>query len=115
MLDVLFVGRLRPEAVGRGRADRVVPGDRVRRWIGLSMSVTALVARRIGEKDEEQAALTAVQAIALGVAGSVPFALAAFWTRELLGLMGAPSSVVEIGWATPPGCWAATPRSCCCS
>jgi putative MATE family efflux protein len=66
--------------------------------IGLSMSVTALVARRIGEKEPEQAARTAVQAIALGAVAALPFALAAFWTRELMALMGAPASVIEVGW-----------------
>ena len=61
--------------------------------------MTALVARRIGEKDPEQAARTAVQAIALGVVG-----VRAVRGRGLLdprscsALMGAPASVVEVGW-----------------
>src|SRR5215469_4592197 len=39
--------------------------------IGLSMSATAFVARRIGEKDPEGAAVGAVQAIAVGLLISV--------------------------------------------
>src|SRR3954470_16455878 len=35
--------------------------------MGLSMATTAFVARRIGEKDPEGAAVAAVQAIALGI------------------------------------------------
>src|SRR3989304_3410353 len=98
VLDVYFVGRLGPDAVASVGLTESFLAIVFAVAIGLSMAVTALVARRIGEKDEEQAARTAVQAIALGVAASVPFAFAAFWTRELLGLMGAPASVIEIGW-----------------
>src|SRR5881296_2672292 len=36
--------------------------------LGLSLSATAMVARRIGEKDREGAAVAGVQAIALGFA-----------------------------------------------
>ncbi len=39
--------------------------------IGLSMSTTAMVARRTGEKDPEGAAIAAVQAISLGIAVSM--------------------------------------------
>src|SRR5215472_17368315 len=39
--------------------------------IGLSMAATAMVARRIGEKDAEGAALAAVQAIVVGASISV--------------------------------------------
>ena len=67
--------------------------------IGLSMSVTALVARRIGEKDEEQAARTAVQAIALGVAASRALrARGALDARAARGSWARRRSVIEIGW-----------------
>jgi putative MATE family efflux protein len=59
-----------------------------------------MVARRIGERDPDAAARTAVQAIVLGILGSVPTAIAGlFWSKELLGLMGASPSVVESGWS----------------
>jgi len=98
VLDVYFVGRLGPEAVASVGLTESFLAIVFAVAIGLSMSVTALVARRIGEKEPEQAAHTAVQAIALGVAASLPFAVAAFWSRELLGLMGAPAAVIETGW-----------------
>jgi putative MATE family efflux protein len=98
VLDVYFVGRLGPEAVASVGLTESFLAIVFAVAIGLSMSVTALVARRIGEKEPEQAADTAVQAITLGVAASLPFAVAAFWSRELLGLMGAPASVIETGW-----------------
>jgi putative MATE family efflux protein len=59
-----------------------------------------MVARRIGEKDPEGAAVAAVQAILLGVLGALPTALAGLlWPKELLHLMGASPSVVESGWS----------------
>lgn len=66
--------------------------------IGLSIGVTALVARRIGEKDFAGASRVAVQAVALGVMVAVPIGLlGAFFSPQLLRLMGASSSVIENG------------------
>jgi putative MATE family efflux protein len=98
LVDAFFVGRLGPEAVASVGLTESFLTVVFAVAIGLSMSTTALVARRIGEKDPEQAARTAVQAIALGALASLPFAALAFWSRELMGLMGAPASVVETGW-----------------
>ena len=67
--------------------------------IGLSIAATATVARRIGERDRERAARTAVQAIALGVCVAVPLGLAgALFAPRLLALMGASPDVVASGW-----------------
>lgn len=66
--------------------------------MGLSMAVTAMVARRIGEKDPEQAAVTAVQGIILG--GSVAVVLAALgiaFGDRLLALMQDGPAIVEKG------------------
>src|SRR5512140_948443 len=66
--------------------------------IGLAMSATAMVARRIGERDRERAARTAVQAIALGVLIAVPLGLAGvLLAPRLLGWMGAAPDVVASG------------------
>jgi len=66
--------------------------------MGLSLSTTAMVARRIGEKDPEGAAVAAVQAIILGLVASavigVPCLLLA---RYLLRWMGATSEIVAVG------------------
>jgi putative MATE family efflux protein len=98
VLDVYFVGRLGADAVAAVGLTESLLTVAFAVAIGLSMSVTALVARRIGEKEPEEAARAAVQAIALGVAASLPFTLAALWTRPLMALMGAPASVIETGW-----------------
>src|SRR5436190_18429 len=44
--------------------------------MGLSMAATAMVARRIGEKDSEGAAVAAVQALFVGIVTSVVLAVA---------------------------------------
>jgi putative MATE family efflux protein len=99
ILDVYFVGRLGADAVAAVGVTESFLTVVFALAIGMSMSTTALVARRIGEKDPEEAARTAVQAILVGVLVSAPIAVAGVvWPRELLALMGAPPSVVETGW-----------------
>jgi putative MATE family efflux protein len=99
IVDVYFVGRLGPDAVAAVGLTEAFLTVVYSLALGLSMATTALVARRIGEKDPEDAARAAVQAIVIGAATAVPFALAGIlWSRELLFLMGAPASVVEVGW-----------------
>ncbi len=100
ILDVYFVGRLGADAVAAVGLTEALLTVVFGVAMGLSMSTTALVARRIGEKQPEQAATTAVQAIAVGIGVAAPVAVAGIvWPRELLTLMGAPPSVVEAGWA----------------
>jgi putative MATE family efflux protein len=66
--------------------------------MGLSIATTAMVARRIGEKDPEGAAGVAVQSILLGVLISIPIALAGVIFREqLFKLMNAEASVAAAG------------------
>jgi putative MATE family efflux protein len=62
--------------------------------IGVSMSTTAMVARRIGEKDTRGAATAAVQAIWLGVGVAVLMGVPGWWLApRLLEWMGAPDLV----------------------
>ena len=66
--------------------------------LGLSMGATAMVARRIGEKDEAAAGLVAVQAIVVGiVVSAITAAIGYFYAADLLRLMGATESVVKLG------------------
>jgi putative MATE family efflux protein len=100
ILDVFFVGRLGADAVAAVGLTESFLTVVFAVAIGMSMSTTALVARRIGEKQPEEAARTAVQAILVGVLVSLPIAVAGVvWPRRLLELMGAPASVVEGGWS----------------
>jgi putative MATE family efflux protein len=66
--------------------------------IGLSMAATAMVARRIGEKDPDGAARAAVQALLLGILISIPIGLAGVLFREpLFRMMNAGPGVAEAG------------------
>ncbi len=66
--------------------------------IGLSMATTAMVARRIGEKDPDGAARAAVQSILLGILISIPIALAGVIFREpLFRMMNAEAGVIAAG------------------
>jgi putative MATE family efflux protein len=96
--DVFFVGRLGPDAVAAVGLTESLLTVVYAVAMGLCMSTTALVARRIGEKQPEEAARTAVQAVAIGLAVSVLFAVVGLTgSRQLLALMGASPSVVETG------------------
>jgi putative MATE family efflux protein len=66
--------------------------------IGLGLGATAMVARRIGEKNAEGAARSAVQAIALGLIVSIVVAfIGVTFADKLLALMGGSPWVLEHG------------------
>src|SRR5437899_11946601 len=66
--------------------------------MGLSIGVTAMVARRIGEKNPEAAAEAAVQGIALGViAAAIIAVVGVLLAPTLLGVMGASPDVISMG------------------
>lgn len=67
--------------------------------IGLSMAATAVVARRIGEKDIQGARESAVQAIALGILVSVLVGIIGFlYAKDILALMGAEPDLIAEGY-----------------
>lgn len=98
VVDVFWVGRLGADAVATVGITETLLSLVFAIGIGLAMSTTAMVARRIGEKDKEDAAISAVQAIVLGIVISlglgIPAGLAA---PKLLGLMGASPAIVAVG------------------
>ncbi len=99
VVDIYFVGTLGASAVATVGLTETYLFLLYSIGIGLSMAVTAIVARRIGEKDKEQAGISAVQAIFLAVLVSVPFAFAGiFFAKDLLGLMGADAWTLEQGY-----------------
>ena len=65
--DAFFVAKLGPAAVATvGIAESIVIIF-LAVSVGLGMGTTAMIARRIGEKDPHGAAITALQAISLGL------------------------------------------------
>src|SRR5687767_3558305 len=68
--------------------------------IGISMAATAMVARRVGEKDPVAAAKAGVQAILIAVAiNSVISLLGFMFATEILMFMGASPAAAEHGTA----------------
>ncbi len=66
--------------------------------LGVSLSTTAMVARRIGEKNPRGAATAAVQAIVLGVTLAVLMGVpGSLLAPRLLAWMGAPADLIATG------------------
>ena len=98
VVDIFFVSRLGAEAVASVGLTEAMLTLIYTVALGLSIGATATVARRIGEKNPDQAARTAVQAIVLGFLMAIPIGVAGAWfAPRLLGLMGASPEVIERG------------------
>jgi putative MATE family efflux protein len=98
IVDIFWVSRLGAEAVATVGLTEAMLTLIYTVAMGLSIGATATVARRIGEKDPERAARSAVQVIALGFVFAIPIAVVgAFFAPQLLGLMGASAEVIEQG------------------
>jgi len=98
VVDVAWVGRLGANAVATVGLTESMLSLVFAVGMGLSLSTTAMVARRIGEKDPEGAAVAAVQAIVLGVIVSVAIGVpCALFAPNLLRLMGATPEIVSVG------------------
>lgn len=98
VVDVFFVGRLGADAVATVGLTESLLSLIFAIAIGLSMSTTAMVARRIGEKDPEDASVAGVQAVILGLSVSLVVGVPCFiFAPKLLQLMGANPDIVSIG------------------
>src|SRR6202166_2937271 len=98
VVDVFWVGRLGADAVATVGLTESMLSLVFAVGLGLSLSTTAMVARRIGEKDPEGAAVAGVQAIVLGLGVSLAIGLPCFFLApRLLQLMGASPQVVMVG------------------
>jgi putative MATE family efflux protein len=98
VVDVFWVGRIGANAVATVGLTESMLSLVFAVAMGLSLSTTAMVARRVGEKDPEGAALAGVQAIAIGVAVSILLGVPCFFfAPDLLRLMGASPDIVSLG------------------
>lgn len=98
LVDAYFVGKLGAaalNAVGAGASLIIIV---LAIAFGMTMGVTAMVARRIGEKDPEGAGNVAFQSIMAAIGISVPIALiGVFLAPQLLRTIATPEPVVAIG------------------
>ena len=96
--DIFWVSRLGPDAIASVGLTESLLTVIYALAMGLGIGATAVVARRIGEKDPEGAARAAVQALALALLVSVVLGTAgALLAPRLLALMGAAPGVIETG------------------
>ncbi len=99
VVDVYFVASLGASAVATVGLTESVLTLMYAVAMGFAMATTAIVARRIGEKNPEAAADAAVQAMLVAIAASVPFSIVGvFFAKDLLALMGGDAWVVEEGY-----------------
>ncbi len=66
--------------------------------MGFGMAATAMVARRVGEKNEEGAAVAAVNVLYIGLVISVLISFVGiFFYKDILQLMGASEAIIAVG------------------
>ncbi|RJS21901.1 MATE family efflux transporter [Corallococcus sp. H22C18031201] len=98
VVDVFFVGRLGADAVATVGLTESLLTLVYAGAMGLSIGATAMVARRVGEKNWDRAARTAVQAMGLGVVLAVVLAgVGVTFARPMMQALGASPWVLEHG------------------
>lgn len=96
--DIFFVSRISVNAVAVvGLTESLLTIVFSIGW-GLAMGATAMVARRIGEKNPQAASVIAIQAIYTGITVAALISIAGvFFSEKILGLMGASQDVIQQG------------------
>ncbi|MBO9199632.1 MULTISPECIES: MATE family efflux transporter [Niastella] len=99
LVDIFFVGRLgKSEAVSTVVLTESVLTVVYSLAIGLSMAATAMVARRIGEKNPEAASKAGMQSLLIAFVITVIIsATGLIYAPEILKLMGGSSEAIRIG------------------
>ena len=99
VVDVYFVAHIGPSAVATVGLTESLLTLIYAVALGLSIGTTALVSRRIGEKNPDEAANTAVQAVLVGVLLSIPISLVGiFFARDAMRFMGGDDWVIREGF-----------------
>src|SRR5262245_35118541 len=98
VVDVFWVGRLGADAVATVGLTESLLSLVFAVGLGLSLSTTAMVARRIGEKDHEGAAVAGMQAVIIGLIISALVGIPCYiFAPDLLRLMGASPHIISTG------------------
>ena len=96
--DIFYVARLGADAIAVVGLTEAVMTLVYAVAVGLGMGVTALVARRVGERDDEGAAAVAGQTLWLGLLSALAVAgIGITFASDILAMMGASAAVIEDG------------------
>src|SRR5688500_14181740 len=99
VVDIYFVAKLGPSAVATVGLTETYLFLLYSIAMGLATAVTAIIARRIGEKNKEAAGVAAIQSSFLALLACIPFAIAGiFFARDLLSLRGADQWSIQHGY-----------------
>ncbi len=95
LVDIFFVSKLGPNAIATVGLTEAAITIVYSIAIGLSTAATAIVARRIGEKNPEAAAHAGAQSLIIALMVTVIISiLGVVFASEILSLMGASQEVV---------------------
>jgi putative MATE family efflux protein len=98
VVDIFFVGKLGQHAISTVGLTESVLTLVYSLAIGMSMAATAMVARRIGEKNPEAAAVAAMQCMIVAFIVMVCISIPGFiYAQNILRLMGAENETIAIG------------------
>ncbi len=98
VVDMFFVGKLGQNAIATVGLTESVVTIIYSVAIGLSTAATAVVARRIGEKNPEAAAHAGAQSIIIALIATVVLSIAGIvFAADVLRLMGASAEVIKEG------------------
>jgi putative MATE family efflux protein len=98
IVDIFWVARLGEDSVAAVGLTESLMAIVYAIAMGVSMATTAMVARRIGEKDREGASTAAAQSILLGFLYALAFAIPGWlYAGDLLRMMGAGPGVLAVG------------------
>jgi putative MATE family efflux protein len=99
VVDIFFVSKLGPSAVATVGITESLMTIVYAIGMGLAVGTTALVSRRIGEKNRDGASFVAFQAILTGLIISLLIAIpGASFTSRLLDIMGAEEKMISDGF-----------------
>ena len=99
VVDIFFVGKLGSNATATVGLTESVLAIVYSIAFGLSMAATALVARRVGEKNYDGGAKAGAQSIMVALTISVLISLAGiFFAKDVLKLMGATKEIADNGY-----------------
>ncbi len=98
LVDIFWVTRLGSNAIATVGLTESMLALVFSISLGLGFSTTAMVARRVGEKDLEGASTAAMQAIFLGIGIALALGVPALlYAHQLLSLMGGDATLIAAG------------------